>query len=375
MPSSLTYRFAPRAQVRPFYQWLNNNGYCAEVSLLAAGLAHGQWISQYNTRSIATPFTSYTQTGKRSGINFYAQMLLDDFAKPTTTTANSYGKAAAYMRLAAAAYPSAAQAIGQAGYNNFLLWIKARIVAGDQVTLGVIDTFDTSPPYSHVVNVVRIESNYPATDTTYHSDDVLYVEDHGLVTEGGGNPAIPPGTTSSTDCTPFVFGYTFARWSSTVSNSKIYGIPLPKSGAKNYAYAISGVIDNQGNTLPVQLEITSNGYPANAIAAWNYEAPMIGTSQYGSSSTNTAPVAANLTLKATISGLTPGAAYNLYMYRSTTRPLLGVWSSIPTANFNANAALATNKTSFTATATTYSVTVTTPSSSSVAFRAVRADAP
>ena len=187
-PSPRAYAFAPRSQVRPFYQWLNNNGYCGEVSLLAAGMANGQWISQFNARSIASPFPLYPQTGKPSGINFYSQMLLDDLAKPGTTTANSFGQAASWMRLDAVAYPSATQATGAAGARHFLAWIKARIVAGDQVTLGVIDALDRSLPYSHIVSVVRIESNYPAGDTAYHADDVLYVEDHGLITLPGANP-------------------------------------------------------------------------------------------------------------------------------------------------------------------------------------------
>ncbi len=374
IPATLAYRFEPRSRVLPFYQWLNNNGYCGEVSLIEAGLANGQWISQYNARSIATPFTAYTQTGQRTGISFYSQMLLDDFASPTTTSAVSYGKAAGHLKLKATAYPSAQQATGQAGYENFMLWIRARIVAGDQVTLGVVDTFDNSPPYSHIVNVQRIESKYAGTNTTYHADDVLYVEDHGLVTYGGSNPAVPPGTTSTSDCTPFVFGYSFAKWSSAVGSAKIYGFLLPRSGAKNYAYAVSGVQDTQGVTLPVRVGLSGNGGAMNTIAGWNYESPMIGTSTSGGSVTNTAPTAATLTLSATVSGLTAGRFYNLYVYRFTARPLLGPLP-VPTANFNANANLASQKLTFLASATTYTATLNVPSSATVVFRAVAASAP
>ncbi len=374
MPAPLAYSFQPRAPVRPFYQWLNNNGYCGEVSLLEAGLANGQWISQANSRSIASPFTSYTQTGRKTGIKFYSQMLLDDYAKPTTTTAVSYGKAALYMKLAATSYPSSVQTTGQAGFANFMRWIKAKIVAGDQVTLGVINAFDTSPPYSHIVNVIRVESNYPASDTAYHADDVLYIDDHGLMTLGDYNPAIPPGTTSTSDCAPFVFGYSFAKWATSVGSRKIYGIPLPTSRSRNYAYAVSGVLDSQGNTLPVQLSITNNDNPMNPIAGYNYEAPMIGTSIVGNSFTNTLPTAIRLTLSATVSGLVTGNAYNLYLYKFTARPLLGAFA-VPTSNFNANAGLATQTLSFVATGPTYTSVVEALSSDTIAFRAVPATAP
>jgi hypothetical protein len=100
-----------------FYQWESNNGYGAETSLLQSGLALGQWISQFNARAIATPFArNISQTGNpmEGRIKFLSQMLLDDYAPPGTTTGNSFGTAAANMKLVATAFKSSEQASGNA---------------------------------------------------------------------------------------------------------------------------------------------------------------------------------------------------------------------------------------------------------------------
>jgi hypothetical protein len=114
-PPSRTYSFRPRVPLVGFYQWENNNGYCGEVSLMQSGLALGQWISQFNARSIASPFAnSIAQTGSSTEgrIKFLSQLLLDDFAPTGTTSGNSFGNAAANMKLVATAFKSSQQKSG-----------------------------------------------------------------------------------------------------------------------------------------------------------------------------------------------------------------------------------------------------------------------
>lgn len=41
------------ANVSPRLQWLSNEGYCGEVSLIMTGLKYGQYISQYDMREIS----------------------------------------------------------------------------------------------------------------------------------------------------------------------------------------------------------------------------------------------------------------------------------------------------------------------------------
>jgi hypothetical protein len=94
----------------------------------------------------------------------------------------------------------------------------------------------------------------------------------------------------------------------------------------------------------------------------NFESPAI---RNGSTSR---PTASQITLTITLSGLTPGIAYNLYRYNTVSR--------IPTASFNANAAKAAQKWVIQiSSGSTYVQTLTIQSNETAAFRAVPASAP
>jgi hypothetical protein len=106
---------------------------------------------------------------------------------------------------------------------------------------------------------------------------------------------------------------------------------------------------------------------------------MIGKSALGLSCTNDPPHAwmDNFVLQATVSGLTPGVAYNLYEYEFSSVSGEGSAAAlaVPTENFNAHAGLATHVATFTATTSTYTQTITTTSDKIVVFRCVPASAP
>jgi hypothetical protein len=266
-------------------------------------------LSQFNTRTIASPFPSaIAQSGKTTEgqFDFYAQLLLDDFAPVGTSKGNSFGTAAANLKLVATPFKSSAQASGAAvsaaapsaclltswarlhmqpspprpappclpaiqGYQAFLAWIKAEVIKGNWVTLGVIDPFG-GLPYSHIANVIGVLSNNPATSTAYNGTDILVIEDHGLITIGD-NPAVPAGAGGTPGCTPYKwvllaaaaaagpgaamtqntpprlsgatcrFGYAFDSLKNALprDGSRVYRIPLPDSEIKNYAYSVQGV--------------------------------------------------------------------------------------------------------------------------------------
>lgn len=135
VPSTKKYQFFPATKVEGFYQWENNNGYCGEVSMLQAAMAYGQWIDQFNSRCIATPYSiDITQTGNKNKdkIEFLAQILLDDFAPFNTTTGNSFAKAADHFGLISYSYDSATQKEGLEGYIDFISFIKKQIIKGCQ---------------------------------------------------------------------------------------------------------------------------------------------------------------------------------------------------------------------------------------------------
>lgn len=419
-PPATSFYIYPRQPLQPFYQWENNDGYCGEVSMMQAGLNNGQWMSQFNARLICG--AGLSQSGVNGAcaahgqeVNDNAQLLIED---PGTgvTGPNTYAYAALCLsnsRLAATTFSYSAQAVGTAGYEEYMSWVKQEVIRGHQVTIAVLLNGGSDPQYDHEVAVIKIGTNHSAIDATYYPDDVVYFDDHGAYTLSGkeftSNPSIPPGAGSDTKgCTPYVFGYTFASLANTraganAKNAQAYSIVIPGNGKiqtynggsgyapvtiagpHNYGFSVAGPQDPAAVTLPVALTIAgptvTNGVanPRDPVAGYNYENPMIGTSVWGESCTNNPPAAwmTNFALQATVSGLTPGVAYNLYEYAFSSVAGLGSAAAlaVPTQNFNANAALAARVTRFTATGSTFQQTVTTTSDKIIVFRCVPVSAP
>ncbi len=453
-PGASTSYIVPNATVAPFYQWESNNGYCGEVSLMSAGLAAGQWISQYNTRIICGGFfgpeangsgVSLLQAGNplTKSDDYNAELLIEN---PSQGLTGPYdydwaARCAANAGLSLAQYPSTTgyqhANTGLAGYQDFMSWIKAQIIAGHQVTLGVMlnpAAGGSDPQYDHIVNVIKIGTNHAPTDATYYPDDVLYFDEHGVYTlkvnakgvwSFATNPSVPLGAGSdTTGCTPYIFAYSFAslvrtRAQENKSGAPAYAVVMPDTGTKvktvtgnaapngdgttavpgphNAAFAISGPLDTQGVTLPISLAImgtatlTSGTWVANPAdrnssppALYNYENPYIGGAvgkcDNGTCLSNTQPAAMQISLQATVRALSPGVAYNLYEYDVPTQTgsVTGTAAAlpIPSSDFNAQASKASAITSFVAQGVTYTTALLTrPSNEIVVFRAVPASAP
>lgn len=421
-PPRTTSFIYPRVPITPFYQWESNDGYCGETSLLQAGLASGQWISEFNARIVcgaqgnghdAPVGTSLSQTGpdgfckaNKQTPDYNAQLALEN---PSVANA---AQCLANFALRYQTYDYTTDNVGMSGYQSFMSWVKARVIAGDAVTVGILDQDDTDAQYDHIVSVVKIGTNHSRTDAAYYPDDVLYFDDHGGWTfedgQSTGNPPIPPGAGSDTrGCTPYYFGYAFdalpaTRAQANKDSANAYSIiipgvadsvsytggdgvdPGPPVTGHNYGFAVSGPAVTGGDApLPVTLSVasTSTGGKANPrdpIAGYNYENPYIGTSDSGDSCTNDPPSSwMSITLQVTVSGLSTGTSYRLYEYDFDTISGVGAQAAlaVPTTAFNANGSQATHATSFVAEGATYTTTVTRTSNQTVVFRAVPADAP
>ena len=440
----------PASVPAPFYQWQSNSGYCGEVGLVVAGLARGQWLSQYNVRLVCGGFIGPEEdghgpsllqagnpTGRRAHSN--AQLLIES---PGTGVTGRYdydwaGRCGANAQLATSTYPYTtgyqAVNVGEAGYRDFMSWIKSQVIAGKIVTLGVLTNGDGDDSYDHEVTVIKIGTNHSPTDAAYYADDVLYFDDHGSFTVSrsqsghwsfASNPSIPLGAGDDTKgCTPYVFAYRFDALARTRSaankpGAPAYSIVLPSDneiltvagndspngrgtvkvrGPHNYAFSVGGPIDAQGVTLPVTLAITDsksqisgvwiqNPYDKNSspAAGYNYETPYIGGTSGECDEeecvSNTQPEPMQLTFTVTVHGLKPGTTYNLYEYDLPTLTGADTGTAaalpVPTADFNANGRLATAVTRFKATAEHYSShPVMRLSNQIVVFRAVPASAP
>ena len=54
-PPDLGKKYQQINKIPPRYQWEHNGGYCGETSMISAGLYYGQYLSQYDVRTIASP--------------------------------------------------------------------------------------------------------------------------------------------------------------------------------------------------------------------------------------------------------------------------------------------------------------------------------
>ena len=99
-------------------------------------MGYGTWISQFNVRSIATPFKDETQSGAPNGEKavFQAQMLLNPgYSK------NYFGKAAEHLKLVVEAYESEKQAPGKqvSGVYSKTLWNLENVI----YDLSIVEAF------------------------------------------------------------------------------------------------------------------------------------------------------------------------------------------------------------------------------------------
>jgi hypothetical protein len=376
----------------PFHQWNENNGYCGEVSFIEANLNQGQWISEYNVRLLCG--SGLSQTGPdgfcaahQGQANYNAQFLLEN----PVAGDQAYDNAPQCLRnahLAFQTYDYSRAAAGMDGYKQYLAWIKSQVIAGNQVTIAILNFGGTDPEYDHEVTVTQIGTNHDQNDPSYYDDDVLFFEDHG---SGG---------------TPYTDGYTFGSLAKSRAGANLppahsYSILIPGAypvfsstggdgahtnprpiTASNFAFSVSGIVDPNQETLPVVLSITGSSIAGIAnkpdpVDGFNFENPEVGGGNEDAC-TNTPPASwMVMSLQASVRKLIPGVNYNLYEYDFTNLSGIGDAAAlrIPDSNFNAQSILATKTTSFVATASTYSQTIQITSDQVIAFRCVRADAP
>ncbi len=268
--------------IGPRFQWNHNYGYCGEVSFVSAGLYYGQYLSQYDARAAAS---NAPQNRYRS------QLLLG---------VNDL-HAAKMMHLTAVEW----ERRSERSTDEFLVWVKQNVVLGRPVTIGIFmnqfrfyhnrNPNAGSPQYDHIVPVIGV------------AGDQITFSDNG---EWGSGPRHAQ----------YFFSYRFRAFQKTrrAANAPKGSIYSIANDGNNFGVAITGVVDENHETRPVQVATNIN-----------YERPQIAE---GSSKR---PAPEPLVLTITVSGLKPGKSYNLYRYNRL--------DSIPDRRFNANAARAYEK--------------------------------
>ena len=293
--------------IPPRFQWDPNFGYCGEVSLMSAGLYYGQYVSQWDTR------TQSHEDGRTSQSKEPDQLFVSKIdGRPSSGTGAT---AAKNMRLNISEWIGVSQGNLADGTQskNFLAWVKQNIVNGYPVTIGILEQGPEPTDgsnYDHIVPVNAITSNHPLTDSAYHEDDTIQFSDN----YGNDKPKSHTAPVSS-----YQYRYTFKDFRKTRNDlngsSQDYAVGISR---QCYGWAITGVMDQFGDTVPVKVKTSQN-----------YESPEI---RAGSSAR---PAPSQITLTVTVSSLKPGVAYNLYRYNNL--------ASVPVGSFNTNASNATKK--------------------------------
>ncbi|WP_235851345.1 hypothetical protein [Paraburkholderia acidicola] len=325
--SKASEAYSKKLAIPPRLQWRGNFGYCGEVAMISAGLYYGQYVSQYDARAIASKNTpQYKQSSQLlPGVN-------DVYA-------------ARQMHLKAVEWNTATET----DTNDFLAWVKQNVLASYPVLITLYTNhylFDGSrdpnagdPEYDHIVPVVGITSRHPLTlPATYSGDDVITFSDNGLwpVT---GKPA-------------YFYSYSFDEFQKNraQANAPTGSVYSLSSSGTNYGIAITGVIDQDNETVPVRLTVNHN-----------YEKPDI---KPGSS---LRPAPMPLTLTVEVSGLKPNVAYRLYRYNRM--------ESVPDSAFNAHASQADKQWDINiGSGSSYIVTEQIQSNDVAVYRAVAVDA-
>ena len=308
--------------IAPRLQWNANYGYCGETSLISAGMYFGQYTSQWTARSLASPGIPQTEQD--------SQLLLgiNDLA------------AASSMRLDAVTFDSDAQT----STPQFLTWIKSMVLRDNPVIVGLLlnmrraqEPLPGDAEYDHIVPILGIASQRPLTPSNlrYQPTDTLTFSDNSGASDDG------------------IFTSTFqaiqrSRTAANRASSPLYSL---LNHPRNYAIAITGVLDSDRVTIPVRLTSSSDG-EGDQDQTW-LEAP---------------PPAQPITLTATVNIPDTTIAYNVYLYDD--------FAKVPTGNFNASAANAIQQWTIPAgSAPTWVQTISIMSDQTRVFRAVPTSAP
>jgi len=274
-----------RNDIPPRLQWNANFGYCGEVSFISAGLYYGQYLSQYTARAVASQNTPQYLRKSQLLLGVNDQYAAEQMHLNAVVWNTKKGKRT----------------------NQFLKWVKKNVLKGFPVVIGIYtneylfygikNPNAGDPDYDHIVSVFGIGSNQPLKSSGYNKNDIIYFSDNGL----WGSPVDPP----------YIFSYPVGQFQASrrEANSKNGNIYSLANDGKNYGIKFTGVMDLNGDTLPVR--VTTNR---------NDEEPEI------KNGTNIEPPPMPLMLTITVSHLEPGVPYNLYRYNQL--------DLVPNSNFN-----------------------------------------
>lgn len=267
-------------------QWLGNDGYCGEVSLISAGLYYGQYLSQYDARVLANR-------------NFYSkdlqlvQILIGYFGRKDVS--NNIVSAAEHMHFNYQQFNNSHPEHQTS--REFLLWIKRHLITLHPIIIGVYENSSIfgqkhpDPAYDHIVPVFGFHSEHLLNEIPirYYPEDKILIHDNYLYTGEGYSPK---------SCYQYFLGpWQKTRQQANSQEGTIYSLSDNQNHLGNFGLAITGVKARGVTLLPVRLYTK----PVS-------ESPAI------KDHSNIRPKAEQISLTIQISKLQPNTDYILYKY-------------------------------------------------------------
>ena len=157
------YTFTSTYPITPVVQWWANSGYCGETSQVIAGMQYGQYLGQFDMRTIVTggPQTGCGQPGPSN--NQY-----------TPGSGNEISSAAA-IGLNIQSFPTCASFANGACSQAYLAWIKTNLRAGFTVTFVAFENWRVVPKHCAAAGMpVPTDSSHTCPGRWHHMPVSVY---------------------------------------------------------------------------------------------------------------------------------------------------------------------------------------------------------
>lgn len=203
-------------------QWLDRDGYCGANSIQMILLKYGAYVSQDLIRNAVNN-----------------EMIV----------MGNCAQAIKNLKFTYAAWNGSSYHIPQV--DEYLTWLKHQLVAGHPTIWFVYCKGDPNIIFDHIEPVFGIYSNHTLTDPHWYSDDILvhnsdYDQNHYYRTFA----SLPDSHGLKGNCAIAPPGH---------GHNEMY--PCIPNDARNFGYAVTGIVDPTDKAIPTELVVSNWGEP------------------------------------------------------------------------------------------------------------------
>lgn len=268
------YKYVVGRDATPREQWAISGGFCGALSIQTIAMTYGYWVSEDLIRKAAP---DHGQGGHGNSVEGYEILHsnIEDAMDNLGLTYNSWD------------WKGEAHPQGE----KYLGWMKSQLLNNFGVVQFVLCKGDAhscydGSPYDHIEPFYRLYTNHPLNDTTVYDDDIVahtsdYAPD-GVENTGYYRPmgSLLDDLEMQGNCKDAQAGWGYNEMYPCIYSDLTYG------------YAITGLVDKNSNTVPVNLAVDSISEP----------------------DIRRGEAAANFTAHLTVSELEEGSQYTIYRW-------------------------------------------------------------